>query len=95
MSLEVRVGRSRSTLSGLNSSIKKRPSHVLPRSPSIDLNGPGRLRTCHVLALCAISHSTLYNRLKAKEFPAPDGKSGRLIFWNTATMRSYLAQGGA
>lgn len=92
MSTEVRVGRSRSTLSGFNSSIKKRTSHVLPRPPEIDLNGPGHLRTCHVLALCAISDSTLRNRQKANQFPAPDGKNGRLNYWHTATIRKYLAQ---
>lgn len=68
----------------------KKPSHVLPRSPVIDLNGPGRLRTAHILALCGISHSTLYTRLKAKAFPPPDGIDGRINFWNTRTIREYL-----
>lgn len=67
-----------------------RSSHVKPRSPVIDLNGPGRLRTAHVLALCGISHSTLYTRLKAGSFPQPDGKDGGLNYWNTLTIRQYL-----
>jgi predicted DNA-binding transcriptional regulator AlpA len=64
--------------------------HVAPRPPVIDLNYPGRLRTKHILALCGISHSTLYARLKAKTFPAPDGKDGGLIYWNTVTIKNYL-----
>ena len=64
--------------------------HVLPRRPVIDLNGPGRLRTAHVLALCGISHSTLYARLEDETFPAPDGKDGGLNYWHTATIRRYL-----
>ena len=71
---------------------KRRPSHVAAQAPLIDLNGPGRLRTGHVLALCGISHSTLWARMKAGEFPQPDGKDGRLNYWNTATIRAYLAQ---
>lgn len=67
-----------------------RSSHVKPRSPVIDLNGPGRLRTAHVLALCGLSHSTLYARLKAGVFPQPDGKDGGLNYWNTQTIRQYL-----
>lgn len=66
--------------------------HVVPRPPVIALDGPGRLRTAHVLALCGISHSTLYARLHARSFPAPDGKDGGLNFWNTATIKSYLEE---
>jgi len=76
-----------------DSSAPKRPQqrgHVVPRSPVIDLNGPGRLRTAHVLALCGISHTTLYARLRAGSFPAPDGRDGGLNFWNTATIKNYL-----
>lgn len=67
-----------------------RSSHVKPRTPIIDLNGPGRLRTAHVLALSGLSHSTLYARLKAGVFPQPDGKDGGLNYWNTQTIRQYL-----
>ncbi len=65
-------------------------SHVMPRSPVIDINGPGRLRTAHVLALCGISHSTLYARLKLGLFPPPDGTDGKMNFWNTHTIRGFL-----
>lgn len=65
--------------------------HVVPRSPLISLDGPGRLRTAHVLALCGISHSTLYTRLKAGTFPPADGKDGSLNYWKTETIRQYLS----
>ena len=68
----------------------KRSCHVLPRSPVIDINGPGRLRTAHVLALCGISHSTLYARLKDNVFPKPDGMDGGLNYWNTKTILEFL-----
>ncbi len=71
---------------------KKRTGHVAPRPPVIDLSGPGRLRTAHVLALCGISHSTLYARIQARSFPEPDGKDGGLNFWNTLTIRNYLQE---
>jgi predicted DNA-binding transcriptional regulator AlpA len=67
--------------------------HVLPRNPVIDINKPGRYRTCHVLAVCSFSHSTLYSRLKDGTFPEPDGKDGGLNFWNTSTIKKYLETG--
>ena len=69
---------------------KQQRGHVVPRPPVIDLNGPGRLRTAHVLALCGISHSTLYARMDAKTFPKPDGQDGGLNYWRTETIRKYL-----
>jgi predicted DNA-binding transcriptional regulator AlpA len=59
---------------------KKQRGHVMPRMPIIDLNQPGRLRTCHAQALCGISHSTLYARMNAGAFPKPDGKDGGLNY---------------
>lgn len=72
---------------------RKNRGHVTPKKPDIDLNEFGRLRSCHVLALCGISHSTLYKRMQAKLFPSPDGRDGGLNFWNTSTIRSYLQHG--
>lgn len=72
---------------------KKQRGHVMPRMPIIDLNQPGRLRTCHVQALCGISHSTLYARMNAEVFPKPDGKDGGLNYWNTGTIKAYLDSG--
>lgn len=72
---------------------EKQRGHVLPRTPLIDINSPGRLRCAHILALCGFSHSTLYSRMKAGTFPAPDGRDGGLNFWRTDTIRSYLEAG--
>lgn len=69
---------------------KPRRGHVLPRAPLIDLNFPGRLRTAHVLAVCALSHSSLYQRMNAGTFPPPDGKDGGQNYWNTHTILIYL-----
>jgi len=69
---------------------KRQRGHVIAKAPLIDLNGPGRLRSAHVLALCGFSHSTLYLRLKNQSFPKPDGKDGGLNYWNTRTIREYL-----
>ncbi len=68
----------------------KQRGHVIPRSPLISLDNPGRLRSANVLALCGFSHSTLYSRMKKGTFPLPDGKDGGLNYWNTETIRSYL-----
>lgn len=69
---------------------KKNRGHVKPKKPEIDLNEHGRLRSCHVLALCSISHSTLYKRMRENLFPKPDGQDGGLNFWNTSTIMNYL-----
>lgn len=68
---------------------KKQRGHVLPRPPVIDVHKPGRLRTCHVLALGGFCHSALYERMNIGRFPKPDGNDGR-NFWNTSTVCSYL-----
>lgn len=73
-----------------SASRQKQRGHVLPRAPQIDLSGPGRLRTAHVLALCAVSHSTLYQRMRAGTFPPPDGRDGSQNYWSTSTIRAYL-----
>ena len=64
-------------------------SHVLPKAPIISVNLPGRLLTCHVLALSGWSHSTLYQRISAGCFPAPC-KDGRLNYWTTDVVRDAL-----
>ena len=69
---------------------KQNRGHVLPKPPLIDINQPGRLRSKHVMALCGISHSTLYLRQKQQLFPKPDGKDGGLNYWNTKTIKAYL-----
>lgn len=69
----------------------RRSSHVSPQRPIIDLAGPGRLRTAHVLALCGIAHSTMYSWIEAGSFPRPDGKDGKMNYWNTQTIRAFLS----
>ena len=70
----------------------KQRGHVSARRPIIDINSPGRLRTGEVMALGGFSHSGLYVRIKKGTFPPPDGNDGR-NFWNTSTIREYLAKG--
>jgi predicted DNA-binding transcriptional regulator AlpA len=64
--------------------------HVRPRRPDIDIYQPGRLRTAHVLSLCSISHSSLYNRMNDGSFPRPDGRDGNRNYWRTDTIREFL-----
>ena len=90
MSHVIRIRRIRPMPLAASAKPARRSSHVKPRQPTIDINGPGRLRTAHVLALCGYSHSTLYIRLKAKSFPQPDGKDGGMNYWNTKTVREFL-----
>ena len=66
--------------------------HVKPKPPMLDLSQPGRLRTGNVLALCGISHSTLYKRIQDGSFPVPDGKDGGRNYWNTRTINEYLSK---
>lgn len=77
-------------VSTASTSKKQQRGHVLPHPPQIDLSQPGRLRTAHVLSLCAISHSSLYNRMKAGTFPRPDGIDGNRNYWRTDTIRAFL-----
>lgn len=71
----------------------RQKGHVLPRAPIISLSQPGRLKTAHVLALCSMSHSTLYVRQAQGLFPRPDGKDGSTNFWKTETIREFLELG--
>jgi predicted DNA-binding transcriptional regulator AlpA len=64
--------------------------HTRPRRPLIDIDGPGRLRVAHILALFSISHSTLYARIRDGKFPARDGVDGVMPYWLTSTIRPLL-----
>jgi predicted DNA-binding transcriptional regulator AlpA len=88
--MKKRITRSRPTHHSTRIVPKRQRGHVLPRAPDISLNGPGRLRTAHILALCGFSHSTLYARQGEGTFPQPDGKDGGLNYWNTQTIKQYL-----
>ncbi|WP_341919393.1 hypothetical protein [Hydrocarboniphaga effusa] len=63
--------------------------HVQPKQPLIALDQPGRLLTCHVLALSGWSQSTLYSRIKAGKFPAPK-RDHRLNYWTTHEVKEAL-----
>lgn len=69
----------------------KKSGHTRPRRPEISLDEAGRLRVANLLALLNISHATLYAGLKTGRYPSPDGRDGSFPFWNTSTIREYLA----
>ncbi|WP_162600946.1 hypothetical protein [Paraburkholderia sp. C35] len=58
----------------------------------LSLDQPGRLRVGHLLTLLSISSPVLYARLKNGLIPKADGDDGR-PYWNTSTVRDYLAGG--
>jgi predicted DNA-binding transcriptional regulator AlpA len=70
---------------------RKKSGHTRARRPEINLEQPGRLRVAHLLALLGISHSTFYAGVKSGRYPGPDGKDGTIPYWNTVTIREYLA----
>jgi hypothetical protein len=70
---------------------RKQSGHTRPRPPLVDLAQDGRLRVANLLALLAVSHSTLYAGIKSGRYPAPDGRDGSFPFWNTATVKAFLA----
>ena len=76
----------------MNSSTKS-PKRRQPAAPLISLDQPGRLRFPNVMALLAISHQTLYKRMSAGLAPKPDGYDGVRPYWNTKTIRDFLAGG--
>lgn len=76
------------------SSPKKRKGHTKPVTPLISLDAPGRLRVAHLLAVFAVSHSTLYAGIKTGRYPKADGMDGRIPYWNTQTVKMHLENGG-
>lgn len=72
--------------------VHKSRGHTRPAPPIIDINGPGRLRVAHLMALFGIAHSTLYARVRAGEMPPSDGKDGNIPFWFTSTILPYLTK---
>lgn len=69
-----------------------RKGHTRPRQPTISLDQPGRLRIAHVIALFGISHSSLYMGMRKGRYPKPDGYDGSIPYFNTETIRNYLAK---
>ena len=70
----------------------KKSGHTKPKAPTISLDQPGRLRVAHVLSLLGISHSHFYAQMRMNRYPKPDGHDGTLPYWNTATMKAFLAK---
>ncbi len=70
---------------------KKSPSKkVKPQAPEISLSQPGRLRVANMMSLLGVSRTTLYGGINSGRYPEPDGKDGRIPFWNTETVRTWL-----
>lgn len=70
---------------------KKAPNKkTKPRAPEISLSQPGRLRVANLMSLLGISRTTLYAGVNSGRYPGPDGKDGRIPYWNTETIRKYL-----
>ena len=70
----------------------KKSGHTQPKAPTISLDQPGRLRVAHVLSLLGISHSHFYAQKRLGRYPKPDGHDGTLPYWNTATIKTFLAK---
>lgn len=73
---------------------KAKSKKVKPQAPEISLAQPGRLRVAHLLSLFGVSRTTLYSGMNFGRYPEPDGKDGRLPYWNTETVRRWLEEGG-
>jgi len=75
------------------SKMAKSNGHTKAVAPTISLDQPGRLRVSHLMSLLGVGHSTLYEGIKRKRYPAPDGRDGKIPYWNTQTIKHFL-QGG-
>ena len=71
----------------------KSTGHTKAVAPNISLDQPGRLRVANLMSLFGVGHSTLYEGIKRKRYPAPDGRDGKIPYWNTQTIKHFL-QGG-
>ena len=68
----------------------RKNGHTKPKPPPMSLDGPGRIRVAHFMALLGgISHSAFYSRLQQERVPKPDGRDPR-PYWNTETVREFL-----
>lgn len=71
--------------------LEKAPAKTTkPQAPEISLSQPGRLRVANLMSLFGISRTTLYAGVNSGRYPGPDGKDGRIPYWNTETIRKYL-----
>lgn len=69
----------------------KKSGHTRAVAPTIDLNQEGRLRVANLLAILAVSHSTLYQGLRSGRYPPADGFDGNMPYWTTQTIREFCA----
>jgi predicted DNA-binding transcriptional regulator AlpA len=69
---------------------RKTNGHTKAVAPTISLDQPGRLRVAHVMSLLGVGHSTLYEGVRRKRYPRPDGHDGKIPYWNTETIRRFL-----
>jgi len=60
------------------------------KAPLINLDQLGRLRVFHLIALLAVSRSTLYAGIASGRYPKPDGKDGRMPYWLTSNIKAFL-----
>ncbi len=75
---------------GINKAYTRKYGHTKPRAPIISLEQEGRLRVSNLMAILAVSHSTLYEGIKSGRYPKPDGYDGKLPYWRTDTIRAFL-----
>lgn len=66
---------------------------VKPQAPEISLSQPGRLRVANMMSLLGVSRATLYVGMSSGRYPEPDGKDGRIPYWNTETIKRWLEDG--
>ena len=71
----------------------KSNGHTKAEAPTISLDQPGRLRVAHVMSLLGVSHSTLYEGIRRKRYPEPDGRDRKIPYWNTATIKHFMLGG--
>lgn len=61
--------------------------------PPINLDQPARLYVADLLLILRIARPTLYKGLASGRYPAADGHDQKRPYWNTQTVRTYLAGG--
>jgi hypothetical protein len=69
---------------------KRKSGHAQPKYYMKPLSEPGRLTVGHLMPIFDLSHSALYERIKAHRIPPPDGYEGKRPFWNTETILAVL-----
>ena len=66
------------------------PAKNFAKAPLINLDQVGRLRVSHLMALLAVSRSTLYAGIASGRYPKPDGKDGRMPYWLTSNIKAFI-----